>query len=87
MFEAKASSDPSGEYTEPEKPTMQKIKVAIVEDQQTTREGLAILIGNAPGFEITGRYASVEQALESLEANPPQVLLMDIGLPGMTGIE
>ena len=66
---------------------MPNIKVAIVEDQQATREGLAILIGNAPGFEITGRYGSVEQALDGLEATPPHVLLMDIDLPGMSGIE
>src|SRR5437763_947190 len=63
------------------------IKVAIVEDQQATREGLAILISNTPGFEITGRFASVEQALDPLESDPPHVLLMDIALPGMSGIE
>jgi DNA-binding NarL/FixJ family response regulator len=63
------------------------IKVAIVEDRQATREGLAILISNTPGFEVTGRFASMEQALDSLEVNPPHVLLMDIELPGMSGIE
>lgn len=66
---------------------MLNIKVAIVEDQQTTREALAILIGNTPGFEITGRFASMEQALARLELDPPHVLLTDIGLPGMSGIE
>src|SRR5438874_12856520 len=68
-------------------PAMSNIKVAIIEDQQATREGLAILISNTPGFEVTGRFASVEQALDSLDADPPHVLLMDIGLPGMSGIE
>lgn len=66
---------------------MPNIKVAIVEDQQTTREGLAILISNTPGFEVTGRFASMEQALDSLDTNPPHVVLMDIELPGMSGIE
>jgi DNA-binding NarL/FixJ family response regulator len=66
---------------------MSDIKVAIVEDQQATREGLAILISNTPGFEVTGRFASMEQALDSLDVNPPHVLLLDIGLPGMSGIE
>ncbi|MBZ5620810.1 MAG: response regulator transcription factor [Acidobacteriia bacterium] len=66
---------------------MPNIKVAIVEDQQATREGLAILISNTPGFEVTGRFASMEQALDSLDVNPPHVLLMDIELPGMSGIE
>jgi DNA-binding NarL/FixJ family response regulator len=66
---------------------MPSIKVAIVEDQQPTREALAILIGNAAGFEITGRFPSMEQALPRLEAEPPHVLLVDIGLPGISGIE
>jgi DNA-binding NarL/FixJ family response regulator len=66
---------------------MPNIKVAIVEDQQATREALAILIGNAPGFEITGRFASMEQALPRLDVDPPHVLLLDIGLPGMSGIQ
>jgi DNA-binding NarL/FixJ family response regulator len=68
-------------------PHRRAIKVAIIEDQLATREGLAILIGNAPGFEVTGRFGSVEQALERLDLDPPQVLLMDIALPGMCGIE
>jgi len=63
------------------------IKVAIIEDQQATREGLAILIGNTTGFEVTGRFSSVEQALDLLDLAPPEVLLMDIALPGMSGIE
>ncbi len=66
---------------------MNPIKVAIVEDQQATREGLAVLIGNTAGFAVTGRFASVEQALDRLELDPPDVLLMDIALPGMSGIE
>lgn len=66
---------------------MRDIKVAIIEDQPATREGLAILISNTPGFEVTGRFASMELALGNLELQPPDVLLMDIGLPGMSGIE
>src|SRR5690242_21778487 len=68
----------------PDKPN---IKVAIIEDQQATREGLAILIGNATGFDVTGRFSSAEQALDRLDLDTPDVLLMDIGLPGMSGIE
>jgi DNA-binding NarL/FixJ family response regulator len=66
---------------------MPAIKVAIVEDQQTTREALAILIGNTPGFEVIGRFGNMEDALPRLEVDPPHVLLLDIGLPGMSGIE
>jgi DNA-binding NarL/FixJ family response regulator len=66
---------------------MPNIKVAIVEDQQVTREALAFLIGNTPGFEITGRFSSMEQALPQLAVESPHVLLLDIGLPGISGIE
>jgi DNA-binding NarL/FixJ family response regulator len=66
---------------------MCNIRVAIVEDQQATREALAILIGNTAGFEVTGRFASMEEALPRLQVDVPHVLLLDIGLPGMSGIE
>ena len=64
-----------------------QIRVALVEDQAPTREGLASLIGGSPGFEITGQYGSMEEALPALERARPDVLLADIGLPGMSGIE
>jgi DNA-binding NarL/FixJ family response regulator len=65
----------------------QPIRVALVEDQRVTREGLSLLIGGSPGFEICGQYDSMEQALEQISVSPPDVLLADIGLPGMSGIE
>jgi DNA-binding NarL/FixJ family response regulator len=63
------------------------IRVALVEDQHLTREGLSLLIGGSPGFEICGQYDSMERAIEQICASPPDVLLADIGLPGMSGIE
>jgi DNA-binding NarL/FixJ family response regulator len=63
------------------------IRVALVEDQRPTREGLAALIGDSDGFAIAGEFASMEAALPAIESNPPDVLLADIGLPGMSGIE
>ena len=66
---------------------MSQIRVALVEDQAPTREGLASLIGGSPGFEISGQYGSMEEALAALELVRPDVLLVDIGLPGMSGIE
>src|SRR5262245_18875275 len=66
---------------------MTRIRVALVEDQARTREGLALLIGGEPGFEIFGQYGSMEEALPSLHHARPDVLLADIGLPGMSGIE
>jgi DNA-binding NarL/FixJ family response regulator len=66
------------------------IKVAIIEDQRTIREGLAALIGGTDGFRCTGSYGSMEEALKKIGPNAeglPDVALVDIGLPGMSGIE
>lgn len=66
---------------------MDPLTVGIIEDQREIREGLAALIGGTPGFECTGAFRSVEEAMPPLQAHPPQVLLLDVGLPGMSGIE
>ena len=63
------------------------LAVAIVEDRLQTREGLAALITGTPGFRCAGAYRSVEDALDRFSADPPDVALMDIHLPGMSGIE
>jgi len=63
------------------------IRVALVEDQHVTREGLSLLIGGSPGFQVCGQYESMERALEQIGNSRPDVLLADIGLPGMSGIE
>lgn len=63
------------------------IRVAIVEDRREIREGLAMLIGGTEGFHCTGGYRSAEEALDKIEHNQPDVVLMDIGLPGMSGIQ
>jgi DNA-binding NarL/FixJ family response regulator len=63
------------------------IGVAIIEDQKETREGLSFLINSAPRFECRHIYASMEAALEGIEHDLPRVALVDIGLPGLSGIE
>jgi DNA-binding NarL/FixJ family response regulator len=63
------------------------ISVALIEDQQVLREGLAFLIDGTEGYRCTGSFGSIEQALKNIEANLPQVVFVDIGLPGMNGIE
>ncbi len=63
------------------------IGVAIIEDQRETREGLSLLINNSNRFECRHVYASMEAALEGIGVNPPRVALVDIGLPGLNGIE
>ena len=64
----------------------QTIKVAIVEDQREIRDGLAQLINGTPGYRCSGAYASMEEALDKLPKNLPNLLLSDIGLPGIDGI-
>src|SRR5215471_4060662 len=66
---------------------MPQIRVALVEDQARTRDALAALIGGSPGFEVTGQYGSMEDAIAGIGGAPPEVFLADIGLPGMSGIE
>jgi DNA-binding NarL/FixJ family response regulator len=63
------------------------IRTAIVEDMRDVREGLATLINFTDGFSLTGSYRSMEEAIPKIKGNLPDVLLSDIGLPGMTGIE
>ncbi len=66
---------------------MSEIRVALVEDHQPTREGLAALIGSGPDYRVTGTFGSMEDALAHLEDDPPDVLLLDLHLPGMSGID
>ena len=63
------------------------IKVAIIEDIRTLRDGLSALIDGTAGFQCTGRFRSAEEAIERLRDDLPHVVLADIGLPGMSGIE
>jgi len=63
------------------------IAVSIVEDDASTREILADWLSHADGFTCVSHYASVEQALEHLPVEKPSVVLMDINLPGLSGIE
>ena len=63
------------------------VTVAIVEDRREIREGLAMLIGGTDGFTCCGSYRSMEETLEGIPGNLPEVALCDIGLPGMSGIE
>jgi len=64
-----------------------RINVAIVEDNRGTRESLKDLLGRAEGLRCVGAHASGEEALREIPAENPDVVLMDINLPGMSGIE
>lgn len=73
--------------SEAETEQMREIGVAIIEDEREVREGLAMLIGGTRGFACVGKYRSVEDALRHLKNQRPDVVLTDIGLPGIDGIE
>ena len=64
-----------------------QIKVAIVDDDEGIRSGLAALIRRAPNLKLAGDYANAEMALKEIPRHPPDVVLMDINLPGMKGHE
>ena len=63
------------------------IKVSLVEDSEQLRGTLARVVGRADGFECVSQYGSAEDALETLPNDKPNVVLMDINLPGMNGVE
>jgi DNA-binding NarL/FixJ family response regulator len=64
-----------------------KIKVSIVEDDSQVRKLLAGWINHADGFQCVGEHPSAQHALKHLLHNEPEVVLMDINLGGMTGVE
>jgi DNA-binding NarL/FixJ family response regulator len=61
--------------------------VSIVEDDRDTRVSLAALVGGAPALRCAGTYATGEKALAGIPVERPEVALVDINLPGMSGIE
>jgi DNA-binding NarL/FixJ family response regulator len=63
------------------------IRVIIVEDKKAIREGLVVLLGATEGIDCVAGYESCEDMLLQLGSDDPDVILMDIGLPGMSGIE
>lgn len=64
-----------------------QIKVAIVDDDEGIRSSLSELIERAAGFKLLGTYASCENALKEIPKLEPDVVIMDINLPGMKGYE
>jgi DNA-binding NarL/FixJ family response regulator len=63
------------------------IRVSLIEDDETIREGYTYLIGNTPGYKVVSSYPSFEEAGKRIVHDDPDVLLLDIELPGLSGIE
>src|SRR5215475_3558214 len=88
IFLEAAMSDNSKDSSSPSSGSSASlVKVAIVEDQRKFRECLAIMIDGSEGFRCTGSFRTMEAALDQIGADPPDVALVDVGLPGMSGIE
>lgn len=62
-------------------------RIAIIEDERDLREGLRTLVNFTPDFKCAGDYRSMEEALRQIYLFPPDLVLTDIGLPNMNGIE
>lgn len=62
-------------------------RVFIVEDHAFTRDGLRVAVGREPDLQVVGEARSAEEGIEQLARTSADVVLMDIGLPGMDGIE
>lgn len=62
-------------------------RIEIVEDNDVVRDGLQLLISSMSNYNVVGAYVSCEHALKNLEKDQPNVILMDLDLPGMSGIE
>lgn len=63
------------------------IRVILYDDSHQLRETIALLLSKTEGFEVAGQFANCETAATDIEALHPDVVLMDIDMPGMTGVE
>jgi DNA-binding NarL/FixJ family response regulator len=63
------------------------VRVVVIEDLREVREGLTMLINGTSGFQCASAYRTMEDALKGIGGTRPDVILTDIGLPGMNGID
>ena len=65
----------------------QRIRILIVDDQRPTRQGLKALLTHYPQVEVVGEAANGQEAVQLVAAHQPDVVLMDIQMPVMNGVE
>jgi DNA-binding NarL/FixJ family response regulator len=63
------------------------IKIAIIEDEKSIRDNIVALLNSHRGFEVTGLFATGEEAIDSIPKLNPNVVLVDINLPNKSGID
>src|ERR1700759_2212764 len=63
------------------------IRILVVDDHPVVRAGLASMLSTIPGLAVYGAAASGEDALQLIDRDAPDVVLLDLRMPGMTGIE
>lgn len=66
--------------------TERNIKIVIIEDDEIIREGYALLIGKVEGYDVVNSYSSFDEAAKTIAGDHPDVILLDIELPGTNGI-
>ncbi len=63
------------------------LRIAIFDDNRNIRESIALLLNTEPGFDVVGSFSHVLDCVDDVRGCKPDVVLMDIEMPGMTGIE
>lgn len=66
---------------------MEKIRIVIADDHAVLRSGLKAMLNYSPQFEVVGEAANAQEALRLLDELRPDVLILDLSMPGMSGVE